>query len=157
MMVGLSSPGFLERGCCCRRTLLFKSGSTKAKEAQDCWQASKKRVIIEGLAETASSYLQDDSKSKKAKKVWHSFKISVMIEGFADRSEDKQAVDVCRFVKNLQPISVGVWRLIAKFFGTKSQDFKRSWSKKDVKFRNEVHVNSNLWVARKSEKIKIEL
>jgi|GEM_PF-3347695 len=32
----------------------------------------------------------------------------VMIEGFADHSEEKKVVKAAGFIKNLQPISVGV-------------------------------------------------
>ena len=48
-----------------------------------------------------------------AKTAGQSFKKSVIIEGFADRSGDgkrrwRDAAGSCGFVKNIQPISVGV-------------------------------------------------
>ena len=91
---------------------------------------------------SSCSYQRAVLKWKESVKCVLHQKIGATIQGFADCSE----VNLKKFLQDIfnkiQPISVGVWRRIAKFFGTKKSNAhgNKKWSSLQFRFYE--------WVAR---------
>lgn len=67
------------------------------------------RAIVEGFANCEAAF---EARIQKIQKFLECLKFSVIVEGFADCETMRiQIVGwQARFIKNIQPISVGVWK-----------------------------------------------